>query len=100
MAKKDDTTPANPTGVEDVTAKTPESGREISVPFDYGKDLADMTAKFGAAIVYSQAQANIRINLQALLRRHMVDTFDKEGKKTADAKDDAEIRKVASLDKN
>ena len=94
MAKNDPSPKAN--GVEDVTAKTPDSGREATVPFNYGADLAEMTSKFGAAVVYSQAQSAIRINLQALLRRHMVDTFDKDGKKISDAKDDAAIQKMVT----
>jgi len=98
MAKKEEApeVASNPTGIEDVTAKTPDSGRELTVSFNYGANLQDMTSKFGEAIVYSQAQANIRINLQALLRRHMVDTFDKEGKKTADAKSDVELRELVA----
>lgn len=100
MAKKE-TAPeaqadAPSTGIEDVTAKTPESGREVTVSFNYGVNLAAMTERFGEAVTYSQAQANIRINLQSLLRRHMVDTFDKEGKKIADAKSDAEIHELAA----
>lgn len=89
-------TPSRANGVEDVTAKTPDSGRQVSVPFDYGANLAAMTAKFGEAIVYSQAQSAIRINLQALLRRHMVDNYDKDDKKISDAKSDEEIQKLAA----
>lgn len=82
---------------EQVTAKTPESGREISVTYNFGKDLSEMTDLFGEDVVHSNAKAQMTINLQALLRRHMVDNFNKKtGEKTSDAKSDDEIHEIVA----
>jgi hypothetical protein len=56
-------------GVIEVTAKKGE--REATISYDFGTDLAEMTDKFGADIVFTNARSNMKISLQGLMRRRL-----------------------------
>jgi hypothetical protein len=51
-----------------VKASVPETGGEYEVEFDFGDNLEDMTEKFGAEAVFSNAKSQMRIRLQAIIR--------------------------------
>jgi hypothetical protein len=54
-------------GTIDVTAKKGEVS--VTVPYDFGADLDDMANKFGKEVTFSNARAQMKISLQALIRR-------------------------------
>ena len=56
-------------GVIEVSAKKQGFETEVTVTFDFGKDLTAMTEKFGEDIVFTNARANMKITLQGVLRR-------------------------------
>lgn len=54
----------------EISAKTKE-GKSVTVNYDLPTDLAGLVAKFGDAVVYSNAKGAFVIGLQALLRRNI-----------------------------
>lgn len=77
-----------------VTAALPEGKeggpRSVDVMYDFGANLEEMVEKFGDLAVYANAQAQMKIGLQAAMRRGM--TPDKEG----NTKTDEEIATMAA----
>jgi hypothetical protein len=77
-----------------VTAALPEGkpggARSVDVMYDFGADLEEMVEKFGEQAVFANAQAQMKISLQAAMRRGM--SPDKEGKTSADE----EIQEMAN----
>lgn len=57
-------------GIIEVKAKS-EGQEEVSVSYDFGKDLDDMVDKFGKDIVFTNARAQMKIKLQANMRTWM-----------------------------
>lgn len=55
----------------EISAKTKEHPEAITVNYDIPDTLADLTAKFGEAVVASNAKGAIVISLQAFMRRHL-----------------------------
>ena len=53
----------------EVKAKAGEEGTEHVILYDFGADLEDMVDKFGSDVVFSNARANMKIGLQAAMRR-------------------------------
>ncbi len=58
------------TGVIEVSAKK-EGFDEVTVQYDFGSNLADMTEKLGEDIVFTNARANMKITLQGVIRRYI-----------------------------
>ena len=52
-----------------VTAK--KDGKEATVNFDFGTDLADAVEKFTAEVVFSRYRAAGKIDLQSIMRRFL-----------------------------
>lgn len=65
---------------------------EVNIP----ATLAEKVKAFGEDVVNGAAEDALVISAQALMRRMMVPKFDKEGKKTADASNPAEIAKAVA----
>lgn len=57
-------------GVIEVSAKK-EGFEEVTVTYDFGKNLDEMVEKFGADITFTNARANMKITLQSLIRRYI-----------------------------
>lgn len=45
-----------------------KNGKPIAVDFDFGKDLDEMTEKFGENIVYNHAKGSLTVALQGFMR--------------------------------
>jgi len=43
-----------------------------SIWYDFGKNLADMTKKFGENVVFSSARAHMKVKLQAAMRSYLI----------------------------
>ena len=71
MGKKEDaqTTEAKPEINNDVSAKTSDSDRVVTVTYDFGKDMATSVEKFGENVVHSKFVQSAIIDLQSLIRR-------------------------------
>ena len=54
----------------EISAKN-KTGANVTVNYDLPTDLAGLTAKYGEAVVYSNAKSALVIGLQALLRRNI-----------------------------
>jgi hypothetical protein len=52
----------------EINTKAPKVNRELTVNYDFGNSLEEMTKKFGADVVYSHALDNMVIGLQANIR--------------------------------
>jgi len=59
----------------EVSAKTKDSEPQ-TIGYDFGDDLPEMTEKFGAETVFSNARAQMKIGLQAAMRRYITDGKD------------------------
>lgn len=57
-------------GVVEVSAKK-EGFEEVTITYDFGKDLDEMVEKFGSEVTFTNARANMKITLQAAIRRFM-----------------------------
>lgn len=55
-------------GVVEVSAKK-EGYAEVTITFDFGKNLGELTGKFGDDVVFTNARANMKITLQGVMRR-------------------------------
>lgn len=60
----------------EIEVKAKKGDKEAAVGYDFGDDLNDMTAKFGDEVVFTNARANMKIVLQAGLRRCLEDGKD------------------------
>lgn len=56
-------------GVIEVTAK--KDGSEGNVSFDFGENLEEMVGLFGEGVTFSNARAQMKIGLQAAMRRRL-----------------------------
>jgi hypothetical protein len=56
-------------GVIEVSAKKNEN--EATIQYDFGEDLAAMVEKFTEPVVFTQARAQMKIVLQAAMRRRL-----------------------------
>jgi hypothetical protein len=55
-----------------INCKAPKAGnREGSYTYDFGADLESAQIMFGDAVVFSQYLAASKVDVQALIRRHM-----------------------------
>lgn len=59
----------------EVSAKTKDT-EPVTIGYDFGDDLAEMTEKFGAETVFSNARANMKVGLQAAMRRYITEGKD------------------------
>lgn len=57
-------------GVIEVSAKK-EGFEEVTIQFDFGKNLQELTEKFGEEVVFTNARANMKITLQGVIRRYI-----------------------------
>ncbi len=64
----------------EVTAKKGEVA--VTVPYDFGANLEEMTNKFGADVVFSNARQSMKITLQAQIRRGIESGLPEETIKT------------------
>lgn len=121
MAKKDKRTPAVPKKLEhmdlsapvgadtnpsllptniprsnkmEISAKVGKdgSGPHAKINYNMPATLADAVTAFGEDVVYNKAIGAITIDIQAGMRRQLVDTVNKEGKVTTPAKSQDEIQ--------
>ena len=60
-------------GVIEVSAKKVINGEshEATIPYDFGENLKEMTEKFTDSVVFTQARAQMKIVLQAAMRRRL-----------------------------
>ena len=56
-------------GVIEVTAKKDDA--EATINYDFGENLGEMTEKFGEGVVFTNARAQMKIVLQAAMRRRL-----------------------------
>lgn len=68
----------------------------VTVEYEFGETLEEMVELFGEDVVANRAKAAMVIDLQAGIRRHMVDQTDKDGNVTTPAKSDDEIQAWAA----
>lgn len=54
-----------------ISAKTKEHPEAVSVEYDMPEGLQELVAKFGEETVAAAANAQLTINLQAFMRRHI-----------------------------
>lgn len=66
-----------------------------TVEYDFGDNLDEAVKKFGADVVYARFKNAATVDLQALIRRHLDVTPDKEGN-TPPAKSAAQIQELAT----
>jgi len=58
--------------VEIVVTKSQERGdRQIKASYDLGTDLASLVDLYGDAAIFDAASAQIKINIQSFVRRHL-----------------------------
>jgi len=55
----------------DVSVKAPKVGKEATLQYDFGNDLDDAVAKFGAGVVFSNFVQNAIIVLQGAMRSRL-----------------------------
>lgn len=56
-------------GVIEVSAKKSGFDTEVTIAYDFGKNLDELSAKFGEEVVFTNARANMKITLQGVIRR-------------------------------
>jgi hypothetical protein len=56
-------------GIIEVTAKKNEA--EATVNYDFGENLEEMTELFGDSVTFTNARSNMKIVLQAAMRRRL-----------------------------
>ena len=64
-------TEENVSGIVEVTAKTGD-GKEATLNFDFGKDMAEAVEKFGEEVVFTNFRKSAKIDLQSVIRRYLV----------------------------
>ena len=57
----------------EITAKKEVEGvaKVATIIYDFGKDLTEMSGKFGADVVFTNARANFKITAQGAMRRYI-----------------------------
>ena len=60
----------------EVTAKTKEKPEPVALAYDFGDNLDEMVGMFGAETVFSNARAQMKIGLQAAMRRYITEGKD------------------------
>ena len=80
----------------EISAKLKDSKEAITVNYNFPSDLKGLTEKFGADVVYSKAIDSLTINVQSLVRRHLITKVDKDGKTISKPKTQAEIQAIVS----
>ena len=60
---------AENTGIELVTAKENNTNTEGTIEYNFGASLAEMIEKYGEDAMYNAAKAQIKVGLQAAMRR-------------------------------
>jgi hypothetical protein len=56
-------------GIIEVTAKKNEA--EATINYDFGENLEEMTELFGDSVTFTNARSNMKIVLQAAMRRRL-----------------------------
>ena len=56
-------------GIVEVTAKKNEA--EATINYDFGENLEEMVEKFGDAVTFTNSRSNMKIVLQAAMRRRL-----------------------------
>lgn len=62
--------PLDAEGCIQIEAK--KNGMAGSIWYDFGSDLADMTDKFGEAVIFSSARAHMKVKLQSNMRAYLM----------------------------
>lgn len=60
-----------------ITTNAPKADRSLEVKYNFGDNLEDAVALFGAEVVFSNFKQNAVIALQGLVRRHLEMKEDK-----------------------
>jgi hypothetical protein len=55
----------------EITAKLKDSEVSATVNYEFGSNLDEMVAKFGADVVFEKAQDALVIDVQSMVRRHL-----------------------------
>lgn len=80
----------------EIKAKLKDAKDHVTVQYHFPEDLKSLTEKFGADVVFSKAMDSLVIDVQALVRRHLVAKVDKDGKVISKPKTQAEIQALVS----
>jgi hypothetical protein len=78
-----------------VTAKDPSLDRSVTVAYNFGENLDEAVAMFGAEAVFNAFVADAKVGLQALIRSKIRGTKDKDGNITKSYNDE-EIQAAAN----
>src|SRR6266478_5603401 len=76
-----------------ISAKLSDNDKVLSIDYNFGGNLEEMTELFGAEVVYNKAMDSMVIDAQAKLRRHLRASFDSKNAK-------GEVIKAIPLPKN
>lgn len=81
-----------------ITAKVGKDGTgpSATVEYDMPETLENAVKKFGEDVVYNKFVDAVTIDVQAGMRRQLVDKTDKDGKVTSPAKSQEEIQAWAN----
>ena len=63
-------------GILEVSAKTKDHPEAKVISYDFGENLDEMTKMFGADAVFSNARAQMKVGLQAAMRRYITEGKD------------------------
>ena len=80
----------------EIKARLKDQKEAVTVTYNFPDTLKGLTDKFGEAVIYGKAMDSLTIDVQALVRRHLVDRKDKDGKVVSKAKTQAEIQALVS----
>lgn len=59
-------------GIEEVTAKETSNNTEGTITYSFGANLSEMIEKYGEEAIYNAAKAQVKVGLQAAMRRALV----------------------------
>jgi hypothetical protein len=80
----------------EISAKLKDAKEATKVNYNFPSDLKGLTEKFGAEVVFAKAMDSLVIDVQALVRRHLVTKTDKDGKVISKPKSAAEIQAIVA----
>jgi len=78
----------------EIKSKLKDDKEHTIVNYNFPSDLKGLTEKFGADVVFGKAMDSLVIDVQALVRRHLKGSTDKDGKVTTKPKTQAEIQEI------
>jgi hypothetical protein len=79
-----------------VSAKIQATGRELTVNYEFGNNMAEAVEMFGEDVVFARFRAAATVDLQGVMRRHMQDQKGKDDTVTSVEKTDEEITEIVA----